>query len=190
MGTAFVSDKMVKRGVFNMFWSTLAVVGYIVLLATTPKGPTVGAQYFAVFLTTASIAPLISTTITWAGGSFGSHYRKAVALGMVFSTGNSGGIWASLAYRNQDAKKSPPYQPGHGTAMAFAALNGIMSLIIWIGLRRENRRREKVYGPAPGPEERHDIEDPEYRKRWGLENMTSQEILELGDRHPAFRFIL
>lgn len=190
MTTAYFSDKWVKRGFFNMFWSTLAVVGYLILLTTSPKGGAVGAQYFAVWLTTMSIAPLISTTITWAGGSFGSHYRKAVALGMVFSTGNSGGIWASLAYRNQDAKKSPPYQVGHGTALAFAAMNGIMSVIIWFGLRRENRRRQEQYGPPPDKNEMHNVDDPEYRKRWGLENLTREEIFELGDRHPAFRFIL
>ncbi|BEJ17499.1 hypothetical protein CspHIS471_0609000 [Cutaneotrichosporon sp. HIS471] len=191
MVTAYLSDKWMKRGVFNMFWSTLACVGYIILLTTTPNtNAKIGAQYFAVFLTTMSIAPLISTTISWSGGSFGSHYRKAVAMGMIFSTGNSGGIWASLVYRNQDAKKKPPYQPGHGTALAFAAMNGIMSAIIWFGLRRANRQREEKYGPAPDGAEKHDIDDPEYRKRWGLEDMSREDILDLGDRHPAFRFIL
>jgi hypothetical protein len=57
-------------------------------------------------------------------------------------------------------------------------------------MRKLNRDREMKYGPAPGPEELHDVDDPDYRKRWGLEDMDREEILNLGDRHPAFRFIL
>lgn len=189
IATAFASDYFMRRGIFNIVWSLLAVAGYAVLLGTSPK-QTVGGQYFAVFLTTMAVAPLIATTISWCGNNFGGHYKKAVAMGIVFSNGNAGGIWASLVYRNEDAKKSPPYQPGHGTALAFSALNGIMSAIIWYGLNRENKRREKEYGPPPGPEEQHDIDDPEYRARWGLEGMSRDDILNLGDDHPAFRFVL
>lgn len=186
MATAFLSDKLLKRGIFNMFWSVLAVVGYVILLCVNPTTH-VGAAYFAVFLTTMAIAPMIANTITWCGNNFGSHYKKAVAMGMVFSAGNSGGIWASLCYRTSD---KPRYKPGHGAALAFAALNGIMSVILYFGMKRENKRREDTYGPAPGPEELHDIDDPEYLRKWGLEGMSRNDILNLGDDHPAFRFIL
>jgi len=184
--TAWFSDKYMIRGPLNMFWAVLAAIGYIILLCLNPL-KNVGAAYFAVFLTTMSIAPMISTTIVWCGNNFGSHYRKATIMGLVFTCGNSGGIWASLAYRTKD---KPRYFSGHGCALAFACLNLITSIILYIGMRKMNRDREAKYGPAPGPHEVHDVDDPEYRRKWGLENMSREEILNLGDQHPGFRFIL
>ncbi|KAL1408170.1 hypothetical protein Q8F55_004975 [Vanrija albida] len=187
MGTAYLSDKWFKRGIFNMFWSTIAVIGYILLVAIPPnKVP--GVRYFAVFLTTMAIAPMIGTTITWTGNNFGNHYKKAVAMGMVFSAGNAGGIISSQAYRPKDAKTG--YRPGNATALAFAAMNGITSVILWYFMRKENRRREREYGPPPAANVVHEYDDPAYRAKWGLEGMTREEILILGDDHPAFRYVL
>lgn len=93
MVTAYFSDRTGKRAVFLIFWSFMAVVGYILLITIPLSRP--GGLYFAVFLTIGSIAPCIATTIVFAAGNFGNHYKKAVSMGMVFSLGNSGGIVAS-----------------------------------------------------------------------------------------------
>ena len=75
-----------------------------------------------------------------------------------------------------------------------------MSIILYFGLRAENARRDRVYGPVfdstssiqdgEKVDIKEDIESEEYLKKWGLEGMTRDEIIELGDDHPAFRFIL
>lgn len=108
-------------------------------------------------------------------------------MGLVFSAGNSGGIVSSQAYRNKDA---PRFQPGHATAMAFCLLNGSMALLLYIMNKRENRRRDEKYGPAPLPDEVQEYDDPAYQQKWGLEGMTRAEVVELGDDHPAFRYWL
>jgi hypothetical protein len=108
-------------------------------------------------------------------------------MGLVFSSGNSGGIVSSQAYRNKD---SPRFLPGHGTALAFGAMCGIMALLFYIALRRENTRRDRLYGPAPAADEVQMFESDEYKRKWGLENMTRDEIVELGDDHPAYRYML
>lgn len=105
---------------------------------------------------------------------------------MVFSSGNSGGIVASQAYRIGTA---PRYFSGHGTGLAFAAMNGLCSIILYIGLRRENARRVEHYGIPPPPGQELDVESDEYKEKWGLSGMTRDEIVELGDDHPAFRYI-
>jgi hypothetical protein len=186
LGTAFVSDKYMIRGPLNMFWATLGIIGYVILCCVNAK-QNVGAAYFAVFLTTCSIAPLISTTIVWCGNNFGSHYRKATIMGLVFTCGNSGGIWSSLAYKKSFNNR---FYGGHGASAAFTFMTLVTSIILYFGQRSINRQREEKYGPEPGPQESHDPDDPEYRRRWGLEDMTREEILNLGDRHPGFRFIL
>ena len=66
---------------------------------------------------------------------------------------------------------------------------GVTALIFFIALRRENARRDKLYGPPPG-ENVEQYEMAEYQQKWGLEGMTRDQIIELGDDHPAFRYIL
>ncbi|KAJ9094655.1 hypothetical protein QFC19_007868 [Naganishia cerealis] len=212
MVTAYFSDKMGKRAVFLMFWSFMGVVGYILLITIPFSRP--GALYFAVFLTIGSAAPCTATTIVFAAGNFGNHYKKAVSLGMMFSLGNSGGIVASQIYQ---AKYAPKYITPHSITLAFCAMVGICSIILYIGLKRENDRREAKYGPVPtdnsfGPSFsiegsdgdapgvmarqrgmstwQEDLIDQKYLERWGLTELSEEEILDLGDDHPAFRFAL
>ncbi|WRT65141.1 uncharacterized protein IL334_002083 [Kwoniella shivajii] len=185
MTTAWLSDKYQRRGFFLMGWSLVGATGYLMLLTIPIKYP--GALYFAVFVSSSAVGPLIATTIAWTGNTFGNHYKKAVAMGMVFSAGNSGGIVSSQAYRNKDA---PRFLPGHGTALAFCLLNFTMAVILYLGVKKENQRRNDKFGPAPRPDEVQEYEDPEYQVRWGLQGMSRKEVVELGDDHPAFRYIL
>ncbi|KIJ25558.1 hypothetical protein M422DRAFT_273462 [Sphaerobolus stellatus SS14] len=58
-------------------------------------------------------------------------------------------------------------------------------------LRRENARRDALYGvpPADGSDcSPHKVGDPALKKKYGLEHLTEEEIIELGDDHPAFRY--
>lgn len=107
--------------------------------------------------------------------------------GMVFSSGNSGGIVASQVYRDQDR---PRYYLGHGTAVGFCLANFTMAALLWWQLSKENKRRQDAYGSPPHEDEVNDFESEEYLRRWGLEGKSKKEILELGDNHPAFRYVL
>ncbi|WRT65182.1 uncharacterized protein IL334_002125 [Kwoniella shivajii] len=185
MTTAYLSDRSGKRGIFLMFWSAMAAIGYLLFLVIPKRYP--GALYFAVFLTTCSIAPCIATTIVWSGNTFGNHYKKATSMGFIFSLGNSGGIISSQVYRTKD---SPRFLVGQGVTFGFSVICFIASVVMYFGLQRENRRREKTYGPAPGPGESNEWLSEEGKKRWGLEGMSREQIVELGDAHPAHRFIL
>ncbi|OCF76535.1 hypothetical protein I204_02232 [Kwoniella mangroviensis CBS 8886] len=185
IGTAFLSDRYQRRGFFLMGWSLVGATGYLLLLTIPIRYP--GALYAAVYVASSAVGPLIATTISWTGNTFGNHYKKAVAMGLVFSAGNSGGIVSSQAYRNKDA---PRFLPGHATALAFCLLNFTMAVILYFGVKRENKRRDLKYGPPPRPDEVFEFEDPEYQAKWGLQGMSRKEIVELGDDHPAFRYML
>ncbi|EIW68677.1 hypothetical protein TREMEDRAFT_44495 [Tremella mesenterica DSM 1558] len=183
LATAWYSDKYRQRAFPLMFWSVIAIIGYVILLSVSFDKP--GVLYFAVFVTTTAVGPLIATTIAWTGNTFGNHYKKAVSMGLVFSAGNSGGIVSSEAYRNKDA---PRFIPGHATAIAFAALCFSAALLLHITLSRENKRRDRVYGPPPQADEVYEWDDPATQRKWGLEGKTHAEIVALGDDHPAFRY--
>ena len=64
----------------------------------------------------------------------------------------------------------------------------ILSGLLHVLLTRENKRRDAKYGPPPHPDEVHEWEDPATQKKWGLDGMTKEEIVALGDDHPAFRY--
>ena len=112
--------------------------------------------------------------------------KKAIAMGLVFSVGNSAGIVASEVYR---AKDKPRFLLGHGCAVGFSLLNFTMATILTIYNRRENARRDAKYG-VPSPDDPQDVDSPEYRQRCGLESLTREEIVELGDQHPAHRYLI
>lgn len=81
LGTAYLSDKYKRRGIFLMFWSAVCALGYILLMVLPRSVP--GVHYFAVFIATAGAAPMIATTISWTGNTWGNsnHYKKAIAMG-------------------------------------------------------------------------------------------------------------
>jgi hypothetical protein len=108
-------------------------------------------------------------------------------MGMVFSSGNSGGIVASQVYRSEHA---PRYYPGHGTAVGFCLANFTMAATLWWYLARENKRRDIAYGKNIGDDDNNDIDSREYIEKWGLEGKTRTEIIELGENHPGYRYVL
>ena len=91
----------------------------------------------------------------------------------------------------------------------------ICAIILFFGLRRENARRDAQYGKVVDPDTpsitsaeniadektgevvtrgrvtswQQDLEDREYLERWGLTGMTKEQIIDLGDDHPSFRFM-
>jgi hypothetical protein len=73
LATAFLSDKYKRRGFFLMFWSLVCCIGYAILLAVPISKP--GVQYFAVFITTMAVGPLIATTISWTANTWGHHCK-------------------------------------------------------------------------------------------------------------------
>jgi hypothetical protein len=109
-----------------MGWSTVCIIGYTILISVSPKQHP-GVQYFALFLTVTSTGPMIACTISWTANTWAHHCKsfiqirmmvvvrdgngtdetdkKAIGMGLVFSSGNSGGIVSSQAYRNKDAPR-------------------------------------------------------------------------------------
>ncbi|KAL7409434.1 transporter [Mrakia frigida] len=184
VGTALWADKIQQRGLFLMFWSALASVGYIILLTVPISSP--GVLYFAIFLTVGSIAPGIACNIAWVGGNFGNHYKKATSFGLTFSMGNAGGIVASQIYRSRD---SPRFLLGHGITLGFCVFCFFCSSGLHFLLKRENARRDRIYGPPPPPPMLGETYSDEILKKLGLSEMSEKEILALGDDHPTFRFV-
>ncbi|CAF3627743.1 unnamed protein product [Rotaria sp. Silwood1] len=198
--TAYLSDKYTRRSIFIIFWFCGTIIGYTILIAVQ----NVTIKYLAVFLAAGSLSPCISTSIAFLSGNTSPQIKRATALAFMISVGNIGGAISGQLYRTQDA---PRFILGHAVNLGFCVFGLINVLILFFGLRAENRRRDRLYGPIPSSValgstnsasceadmDRSDtcgLGSEEDRRRWGYENMSEQEIRDLGDKHAAWRYIL
>jgi len=184
--TAYISDRVLYRGPFLIFWMMIVVIAYIILLTST----SIGAKYFAIFLAVAGASPSISLCITWIGNNVGPSYTRGAAMGFFFGMGNAAGLISSNVY---PSNTGPRYIEGHAIAVAFSAMAVLCAVILYVANWRENARRTKAFGPAP--EDGSDcsplnVANEGILQKYGLEGMQPHEVLKLGDRHPAFRYVL
>ncbi|SDA02897.1 BZ3500_MvSof-1268-A1-R1_Chr11-1g03207 [Microbotryum saponariae] len=185
--SALYSDRLGHRGLFNVFWISLASIGFIILLARDPRtDPKVA--YFALFLCVGGLCPcvssawVISNSISWIGNNYPNRTKRSAAMGLFFSVGNAGGIVSSLVYFKQD---SPRFIRGHSVGLGFALMTLILSLGLTLHLRSENLAKDAKYGPAQDGDEDFDqlsAEEQQARiKAWGLEDMPQEALNELAE---------
>lgn len=106
-------------------------------------------------------------------------------MGLLFSTGNSAGIISSNVYPTNTA---PRFFEGHGVAVGFSFMAIACAVILKIALARENASRDARYGTvaADGSDASPTkVLTAEQRQKWGLEGLSQNEIIELGDKHPG-----
>ncbi|KAF8522739.1 putative MFS nicotinic acid transporter Tna1 [Hysterangium stoloniferum] len=180
-----VSDRLSIRSPFITIMMLLSVIGYTILLCDV--SPTV--KFVAIFITVIGAGPCTPVAITLVVSNyFGPMYTRAAVMGIYFSCGNCGGIIASNVYPIGDA---PKYIRGHATALGFSCLAIVLNAFMGFYNKQENARRDRIYGvPNPDGSDCSPVcaDDPVQMKKWGLEGMSKQEIIELGDQHPAFRY--
>jgi MFS family permease len=129
----FLADRSRQRGLFNICFSLIGVVGFAMLLSTTKPH----IQYAGTFLGAIGIYPCIANTISWMSNNIEGVYKRGIVLGFVIGWGNLNGIVSSNIYY-----KAPKYTTGHATVMAYmiACLFG-GSVAMTLLLRRENTAR-------------------------------------------------
>lgn len=74
------------------------------------------------------------------------------------------------------AREAPRYHTGFGVSLAMCVLAIIATVILRWGYSTENKRRDQL---------ERDVSNAEIRARY-----SEEEMLELGDRSPFFRYTL
>ncbi|KAL0576229.1 hypothetical protein V5O48_005739 [Marasmius crinis-equi] len=132
----FIADRKGRRGYLNIGFLCLGAAGYIILIASRSAA----LSYFAVFLATCGIYPVIPNTIAWMSNNVEGSYKRSVSLAMVISFGNINGAVSSNVYRAHDA---PWYTLGHGLVLMYIGFGLVSSVIYLLLVKRENARRER-----------------------------------------------
>lgn len=164
LALAWVSDAIRHRFAFTILGCVVATVGYVLLLCQ--QHVPIGARYFAVFAITIGTFITQPICVTWLSNCMAGHYKRSFSTSFQVAFGNFGGILASNIFLDSE---KPLYQTGFGTTLGAFWLCGIACIILLFVLIRENRIRD-----AGGRDYRFQL--PE------------EEVTNLGDDHPSFRF--
>ncbi|SGY43476.1 BQ5605_C001g00029 [Microbotryum silenes-dioicae] len=124
------------------------------------------------------------------GNNFSNRTKRSAAMGLFFSVGNSGGIVSSMVYFKQDA---PRFIRGQSVGLGFTLMALVLSLGLTLHLGSENRAKDAKYGPVQEGDEEFEQLPLELQrartKAWRLEGVAPQQLSDLAENHPAFRYV-
>ncbi|TKA60620.1 hypothetical protein B0A49_12777 [Cryomyces minteri] len=160
--TGWLSDKYRCRGPFMLIGVTMAIVGYIMLIATNRHL----VNYGGTFLVAGGIFPCSPLVMGWLANNLAPHYVRATGTGFQIMVANMAAFIATFTYLPKDA---PRFITGHAINLGVLGLSLILIVTMLLYLSFENKKREK------GGRNNRLQEGPEHM---------------LGYRHPNFRYTL
>lgn len=169
---AWWSDKIQTRSPFIIAGYSIACCGFVAQLAIPhPKYP--GLTYGFLFPVAGGLYCPFIILVSWIANSLAPSSKRAVGMALLISVGNMGGIMGSNIYLDRE---KPKYRTGFGVslAMCFAAI--VMTFVLRWAYKTENRKREALL--------REHGEDAT-RARY-----SEEEMLDLGDKSPFFKYTL
>lgn len=172
VGVAFWSDYIQQRTPLLMGGFSIAVVGFIAQLAI-PHPQYTGVSYFFLFLVAVGLYCPFTCVVTLVANNLAPSSKRAVGMALLISVGNMGGICGSNIYY---AAQAPRYQTGFGVCLAVCVAGIIAAFILRKAYQAENRRRDELLA-----REGEDAIKAKY---------TDQELLDMGDRSPFYRYTL
>ncbi|ORX68642.1 MFS general substrate transporter [Linderina pennispora] len=152
-----------SSSVLLVYAQILNIVGLVMAVATTQSA----VRFVGLCIFNGASILVVPTAPGWAVSNQSGTTKTSVAAAMVSAIGAFGGFAASYMYPGRDA---PRYLAGHVANIAVCAFVAVATLAMRVSLQTSNRRREK------NPQD--------------ISQMTSEEIADLGDRHPNFRYRL
>lgn len=136
---AILAEKYQRRGIFITISSSVAVIGYILLLSNKDPKAHPAQSYVGTFFAAAGIYPSTALVLSWPAINVSGQTKRATACAMQITIGNLGAVIGTQLYRSED---SPRYIVGYSVALGYIATNAIIAAVTWWVLKRENARRD------------------------------------------------
>jgi Major Facilitator Superfamily len=133
---AVYSEKTRKRSPFIIASSSVAIIGYIILLSAPSSKP--GVSYFGTILAAAGIYPSTAIVLSWPAANVSGQSKRATATAMTITIGNLGAVLGTQLYR---PITSPRWYLGHSFALGYLCFNIINTSALWYFLERENKKK-------------------------------------------------
>jgi predicted MFS family arabinose efflux permease len=148
---------------------TLVIVSFAILFSYSADNKHIGACYFALVLSCIGFFPISPAANSWTSSNLSGPMKRAAGIGFMLMIGNSGGVVGGFIYVGRE---KPSYPTGFGTTFGLAALGIMMALALEFLLWRSNKKNAK-YSEA------------EVREMYG-----DEQLADMGDRSPLFRYML
>ncbi|OAX31241.1 MFS general substrate transporter [Rhizopogon vinicolor AM-OR11-026] len=166
---AHYSDKLKMRSPFIFAGHLMCLIGLSINISTAP----IGVKYFGTFWIVIGGYAAIPGIVSWFGNNIAGQYKRAVSMALQIGIGNSSGVVAAMIYRTQD---SPRFILGHGVSLVFIGIGLIFIPIVVLLYKRINAQRDAIQRLS--------------RERAEKVQYSDQELREMGDRAPDFRYTL
>ncbi|KIW19616.1 hypothetical protein PV08_00189 [Exophiala spinifera] len=164
IGVGWLSDHLRKRAVFIYLGCGVTTVAYILLVCQ--QHFSIGVKYMSIFIMGSGVFTMQPISVIWILSNLSGHYKRSVGSAAVLGFGSIGSIIASNIFLSREA---PTFRTGYAVSFAFIGLEALLCTGYLLGLRRENRKRDSG------------------ERDWRL-SLPQDEIDNLGDDHPEFRF--
>jgi hypothetical protein len=161
---AVLSDRLHNRFVFCFFAVLLCICGYAILL--NQDVVSVRAQYGALFLFNGGCFMVLPTLWTWLSNNMGGHYKRSWSSAAQIGLGNAGAIVPTMTFVSTNA---PSYTTAYTVCLSLMVVAGVVMVLTELVLLWENKSRDQG-------------------KRDYRLNLPADEVDNLGDDHPSFRF--
>ncbi|KAJ7108664.1 major facilitator superfamily domain-containing protein [Mycena epipterygia] len=137
---SYASDRLQTRGIFMAISCIISGIGYVLLLSVPFN---VHVRYFAVFCIVSGTYTTIGIIIAWYAHNLGSETKRATGIPMFMAMGQCGSVLGSHIF---PLTEGPQYIKGFGISCALEFLAAALSLVLAISYRRDNMRRDELYG--------------------------------------------
>ncbi|KAK4948701.1 hypothetical protein LTR10_012705 [Elasticomyces elasticus] len=137
VGVAILSERYQRRAPFILVTSSLAILGYILLLSD----PRPGVSYLGTIFAAAGIYPSVALVLSWPANNVSGQTKRAIANAIQISIGNCGAVIGTQLYRTES---SPRFFLGHSFALGYLVANLLVTTTLWWVLKRENERRQAI----------------------------------------------
>lgn len=138
---AFLSERYRVRTPFILASSSLAILGYILLLSD----PRPGVSYVGIIFAAGGIYPSVALVLAWPANNVSGQTKRALANALQISIGNTGAVIGTQLYRTETA---PRYFLGHSFALAYMVANLVVVAVLYWVLKRENEKRDAAAAGA------------------------------------------
>ncbi|OJI99433.1 hypothetical protein ASPVEDRAFT_60462 [Aspergillus versicolor CBS 583.65] len=166
--SGWAADRYQQRMLSVLLPNLMALAGFIIVLVSVRYPAVPGVTLFGVFLITGGLYPISPAVTAWISLNCAGTMKRAVGIAAMVSFSQLGGIVGSNIYISSQA---PTYPVGFGISMGMLAVFGcIWPVIYYFILKRINAKRAAM-------------DENEIRSRY-----TEEELSEMGDRSPLFRY--
>ncbi|KAJ7634656.1 MFS general substrate transporter [Roridomyces roridus] len=138
---SFTSDRLQSRGIFMALSSCISGIGFVLLLAVE----NVHVRYFSVFCIVAGTYASLGVMLAWFSHNLGSESKRAAGTPAYMAIGQCGSVLGSHIFPSTEG---PRYMRGFGICCALAFLAALLTIVLSISYRMENKRRDEVYGKS------------------------------------------